>query len=165
MEAHMSRSRDWMPQFNWPVFGPFLGIIATLLVVGLVVGVRLWPDGAEESPAVLGADSNDSDQLPSQLGTGGPGPLLLPPAVQELKLHSLPARVSGAPSVRRGPGTQYPSVHMLSDGEEVHVIACSPGCEWYRILSLSEADAQLWVPAIFVTVNGRVDALPVLTPQ
>ncbi len=161
----MSRSRDWVPQFNWPVFGPFLGIVATLFVVGLVVGVRLWPDGAEEPSAALGTSPDQQDALPPQPGTGGPGPLLLPPAVQELKLHSLPARVSGTPNVRRGPGTQYPSVHMLADGEEVHVIACSPGCEWYRILSLSDAEAQLWLPAIFVTVNGRADALPVLTPQ
>jgi hypothetical protein len=30
---------------------------------------------------------------------------------------------------------------------------------------LTEATAQLWVPAVFVTVNGRADTLPVLTPQ
>lgn len=161
----MSRNRDWMPQFNWPVFGPFLGIIATLLVVGLVVGVRLWPDGAAENPAAFGTNPDQDDPLPTNPGTGGAGPLLVPPEVRELKLRSLPGRVSGTPSVRRGPGTQYPAVHPLSDGEEVHVIACSPGCEWYRILSLSDAESQLWLPAVFVTVNGRADSLPVLTPQ
>jgi hypothetical protein len=161
----MSRSRDWMPQFNWPVFGPFLGIVATLLIVGLVVGVRLWPEGSADAPGALGTNPDQNDAPPERPGTGGPGPLLVPPAVQELKLHSLPGRVSGTPSVRRGPGTQYAAVHQLKDGEEVHVIACSPGCEWYRILSLSDAEAQLWLPAVFVTVNGRADALPVLTPQ
>ncbi|MGH2584991.1 MAG: SH3 domain-containing protein [Dehalococcoidia bacterium] len=159
----MSHNRDWMPQFNWPVFGPFLGILATLLVVGVVIGVRLWPDGDE--PAVFGTNPEVDSPLPDTPGRGGPGPVLLPPAVEALRLNSLSARVSGVPTVRRGPGTQYAGVHQLQNGEEVHVIACSPGCEWYRILSLTDAEAQLWVPAIFVTVNGRVESLPVLTPQ
>jgi hypothetical protein len=161
----MSRTRDWMPQFNWPVFGPFLGILVTLLVVGIVVGVRLWPDRSGDGNTAFGTNPDQNAPLPEVPGTGGPGPLLVPPSVQELKLMSLPARVSGTPQVRQGPGTQYQAVHQLSNGEEVHVIACSPGCEWYRILSLSDAQAQLWVPAVFVTVNGRPDSLPVLTPQ
>ena len=103
--------------------------------------------------------------LPSTPGAGGAGAALLPPQVRELKLGSLSALVTGTPSVRRGPGTQYLGDYTLHNGEEVHVIACSPGCEWYRILSLSDAEAQLWLPAIFVTVNGRVEDLPVLTPR
>ena len=168
-EARMSTRRDRMPQFNWPVFGPFLGIIATLLVVGIVVGVRVWPDGSGDGASVRsardGANPDRDAPLPASPGTGGAGPVLLPPAVRELKLYSLSGRVSGSPTVRRGPGTQYPGVHVLQNGEEVHVIARSPGCEWYRILSLSDAEAQLWLPAIFVTVNGRVEDLPVLTPR
>jgi hypothetical protein len=157
-----------MPQFNWPVFGPLLGIIATLLIVGTIIGGRLASDRLGDSPATRTADGTNPDRdapLPANPGTGGAGPDLLPPAVRELKLRSLPARVSGTPTVRSGPGTQYPGVHTLQNGEEVHVIACSPGCEWYRILSLTEATAQLWVPAVFVQVNGRTDTLPVLTPQ
>lgn len=38
----MSTHGNWMPQFNWPVFGPLLGIFATLALVGAVVGSRLW---------------------------------------------------------------------------------------------------------------------------
>ncbi len=165
----MSRSRDWMPQFNWPVFGPFLGIVATLLVVGLVVGVRLWPDqssgGTPADSTALGTNPDRNAPLPPNPGTGGAGPVQLPPEVRELKLVSIPARVSGAPNVRGGPGTQYPSLHSLQNGEEVHVIACSPGCEWLRILSLSDGRAQHWVPSVFLTVSGRVEGLPVLTPQ
>jgi poly-beta-hydroxyalkanoate depolymerase len=56
-------------------------------------------------------------------------------------------------------------VFALHHGEEVHVIACSPGCEWLRILSLNEADAQHWIPAVFAVVNGPTDSLPVLTPR
>ena len=163
----MSRSRDRMPQFNWPVFGPLLGIIATVLIVGLVVGARLLPDIGDSAPdqRVAGTNPDRDAPLPQNPGTGGAGPVLLPPSVAELKLHSLAARVSGSPTVRGGPGTQYPGLHQLKEGEEVHVIACSPGCEWLRILSLIDAQAQHWVPAVFLTVAGRVDALPVLRPQ
>jgi hypothetical protein len=45
------------------------------------------------------------------------------------------------------------------------VIACSPGCEWYRILSLTDAEVQFWVPSAFLTLSGKSDGLPVLTPQ
>lgn len=165
----MARSRDWFPQFNWPVFGPLLGIAATLVVVGLVVGARLWPDVSTSNrgsdPIASGTNPDRNAPLPENPGMGGAGPVLLPPDVRELKLRSLPARVSGSPNVRGGPGTQYPSLHQLQNGEEVHVIACSPGCEWLRILSLTDGRAQHWVPAVFLTVSGRVDALPVLTPQ
>ena len=163
----MSLTRDRMPQFNWPVFGPLLGIILTVLVVGVVVGVRVWPDGEamDDRARRDGSNPERDAPLPANPGTGGAGPALLPPAVQALKLQSLSARVIGTPSVRSGPGTQYPSTHTLRDGEEVHVIACSPGCEWLRILSLSDAQAQFWLPAVFLAVNGRVESLPVLTPR
>lgn len=163
----MSTNRDWMPQFNWPVFGPFLGILATLLVVGIVIGIRLWPDGG--APARRTGDSHNPERnapLPANPGIGGPGVLgLLPPGAREMKLHALSARIEGTPTVRRGPGVQYSGLFTLQHGEEVHVIACSPGCEWLRILSLTEADAQHWIPAVFAVVNGPADTLPVLTPR
>ena len=43
------------------------------------------------------------------------------------------------------------------------MIACSPGCDWLRILSLTD-DGQRWIPSAFLTVSGRVDELPVQTP-
>ncbi len=164
----MARNLDRMPQFNWPVFGPLLGIIVTLALVGVVLVPRLWPEGDDPTRVQTITDGTNPDRnapLPANPGTGGAGPVLLPPEVHELKLRSLSARVSGAPTVRQGPGTQYPGLHQLQTGEEVHVIACSPGCEWLRILSLSDAHAQWWVPAVFLTVSGRVESLPVLTPQ
>lgn len=163
----MIRSRDWMPQFNWPVFGPLLGILATFLVVGTVIAVRVWPatDSAGEQATVIGGNPDRDAPLSANPGTGGAGPVLLPPAVRELKIRSLSARVTGSPTVRLGPGTQYPGAHALQTGEEVHVIACSPGCEWYRILSLTDANAQFWVPGTFLAVTGSPDTLPVLTPR
>lgn len=162
----MSHSRDWMPQFNWPVLGPALGIIATLVVVGLVVSGRMWGgSNRAPQPVASGGNPDRNAPLPANPGTGGAGPVLLPPAARELKLRSIPARVNGLPTVRRGPGTQYAGVGQLQHGEEVHLIACSPGCEWYRILSLTEPESQTWLPAVFVTVNAKTDTLPVLTPQ
>jgi hypothetical protein len=158
----MSRDSDWLPQFNWPVFGPLLGAVVALIVVAFVVGARLWPAGG---PSAFGTNPDRDAPVTATAGRGGPGPMLLPPEVRELKLHSLPARVNGTPTVRSGPGTQYGGVYQLTAGEEVHVIACSPDCEWLRILSLADAQAQLWVPAVFVSVNGRTESLPVLTPR
>ena len=163
----MSLTRDRMPQFNWPVFGPLLGIILTVLLVAVVIGVRVWPEGDDAAGRSRAAGVNPARDapLPANPGMGGAGPVLLPPAVEALKLRSLSARVIGTPSVRTGPGTQYSSTYALRDGEEVHVIACSPGCEWLRILSLTDAQAQLWVPAVFLAVSSPVETLPVLTPR
>jgi hypothetical protein len=162
----MIRSRDWMPQFNWPVFGPLLGILATFLIVGSVIAVRVWPQG-ETGTSITAAGTNPERDGPlsASPGTGGAGTALLPPEVRDLKVRSLSARVTGTPTVRTGPGTQYPGAYTLKQGEEVHVIACSPGCEWYRVLSLTDANAQLWVPGSFLAVTGKPESLPVLTPQ
>lgn len=161
----MSRSHDWMPQFNWPVFGPVVGILGTLLIVGLVLSGRAWGVDPPSPIASRGGNPDRNAPLPANPGVGGAGPVLVAPAARELQLRSLSARVNGIPTVRSGPGTQYPGLGQISHGEEVHVIACSPGCEWLRVLSLTEPESQRWIPAIFLTVNGKTDALPVLTPQ
>jgi hypothetical protein len=106
-----------MPQFNWPVFGPLLGIIATLLIVGTIVGGRLASDRLDERDAPRTFDGTNPDRdapLPENPGRGGAGPELLPPAVRELKLRSLPARVSGTPTVRSGP-ERISGLHMPAE--------------------------------------------------
>jgi hypothetical protein len=160
----MSQKHDWMPQFNWPVFGPLLGIIATLFIVSAVVGSRVLEREGGVG-VTFGTNPERGAPLASNGGRGGPGPVLLAPEVEALKLRSLAARVNGTPTVRKGPGTQYGGLHSLQNGEEVHVIACSPGCEWYRILSLTDAEVQFWVSSAFLAVSGKADQLPVLTPQ
>src|SRR5207302_9286027 len=115
--------RDRMPQFNWPVFGPLLGIIAVVLIVSAVIGARvLERDG--DSSVSFGTNPQRDAPLPANPGRGGPAPVLLPPAVEQLKLRSIPARVNGTPTVRKGPGTQYGGLHVLQNGEELHVSAC-----------------------------------------
>lgn len=49
------------------------------------------------------------------------------------------------------------------DDQELHVIACSPGCAWVRVFSLDD-DGQRWVPLVFLSVSGRLEELPVLAP-
>lgn len=160
----MIRRHTALPQFNWPVFGPLLGILATLAVVSLVLLPRVWPAHQDASTA-LGANPQRDAPLPANPGIGGPDPALQAPSVRSAALATLSARVVGAPTLRRGPGTEYPTGDTLANGAEVHVIACSPGCSWLRLLTLGNADAQVWIPAVFLSVNGAVDGLPVLTPR
>jgi len=154
-----------MPQFNWPVFGPLVGILTVLFVVSFVIGSRVLARPESSSVPSVATGSNPERDAPLPASPGRGGPTLVPPAAAELRLFSLPARVLGAPTVRKGPGTQYGGLHSLQNGEEVHLIACSPGCEWYRILSLSDPGVQFWAPAAFLSVSGKPETLPVLKPE
>ena len=149
----MPRRYQWFPQFNWPVFGPL--IVALALIVG--VSGLLWSLSLTGRSDRTGVSSGG--RVP---GTGGGAELRAPDAVRS-KLFSLSARVNGSPTIRRGPGTQYEAVSKASDGQEFHVIACSPGCEWLRLLSLAD-EGQWWLPAVFLSVGGKVEQLPVLSP-
>ncbi len=150
----MPRLASRFPQFNWPVFGPLIVVLALIVgISGFAVSLTTGSDG------VGAARQESQSHMP---GTGG-GEDLRPPELVRSKLFSLSARVNGSPTIRRGPGTQYPSVAKAVDGQELHVIACSPNCEWLRVFSLTD-DGQWWVPSAFLTVSGDVHQLPVLTP-
>ena len=151
----MLRKRESVPQFNWPVFGPL--IVALALIVG-VSGFMYSLTTTREQPGPVREPAGDA-RAP---GTGG-GADLRPPELVRSKLFSLSARVNGSPTIRRGPGTQYPAVAKAMDGQEFHVIACSPRCEWLQIFSLTD-DGQWWLPSVFLSVSGDVQELPVLTP-
>lgn len=148
----MLRRQEWFPQFNWPVFAPLIVVLA------LIVGIS----GFVYSFTVSGGSSSQRAEGGHVPGTGG-GADLRPPELARSQLFSLSARVNGAPTIRRGPGTQYAAVSRAAEGQEFHVIACSPGCEWLRVFSLND-DGQWWLPAVFLSVSGRVEELPVLTP-
>jgi hypothetical protein len=147
------RKDEWFPQFNWPVFGPL--IVALALIVG--VSGLIWSLSITNR-----SDASDRAAGGRVPGTGGGVELRAPDAVRS-KLFSLSARVNGTPTIRRGPGTQYEVVSRANDGQEFHVIACSPGCEWLRLLSLTD-EGQWWLPAVFLSVSGKVEQLPVLSP-
>ena len=150
----MPRSSVWLPQLDWSVFGALVVVLALIVgISGFVVG--LTASGERSS----GSDQGAQRRVP---GTGG-GVDLRPPELVRRQLFSLSARVNGAPAIRRGPGTQYPVVGKATDGQELHVIACSPGCEWLRVFTLAD-DGQWWIPAVFLSVSGRLEDLPVLTP-
>lgn len=129
------------------------------MVVALTIGIS----GFVYSFFSPGAgSSSQAANATAVLGTGG-GYDLRPPSAERAKVYSLSARVLGNPTLRRGPGTQYAPVQAASDGQEFHVIACSPGCEWLRIFTLGD-DGQWWLPANFLSLSGDVKTLPVLTP-
>lgn len=153
----MPRKQDRFPQLNWPVFAPLIVVLALVVgVSGFVVSLTAPGTRGSASPAPQA--SRDS-RVP---GTGG-GADLRPPELVRSQLFSLSARVNGTPTIRRGPGTQYPAVTKALDGQEFHVIACSPGCDWLRVFSLTD-EGQWWLPAVFLSVSGKVEQLPVLAP-
>jgi hypothetical protein len=147
----------WFPQFNWAVFGPLIAVLALIVgISGFVVSFTVPGSGSS------GGSSEATTRDTHVPGTGG-GVDLRPPQLVKSQLFSLSARVNGTPTIRRGPGTQYPVVAKVTDGQEFHVIACSPGCEWLRVFSLTD-DGQWWLPSVFVTVSGKLEELPILTP-
>lgn len=151
--------RNWLAQFNWAVVGPLVTVLALIIgVAGFVVSLTV---SGEPSSGVSPAPEARATSTP-QPGTGG-GVELLPPQLVRSPLFSLSARVNGSPTIRRGPGTQYAAVRQVADGQEFHVIACSPGCEWLRLLNLND-DGQWWLPAVFLSVSGKLEQLPVLVP-
>lgn len=150
----MVRIAERLPQFNWSVFGPLVVILS--LIVGVSGFVYSLGTGEDAGPAQAALSATHAP------GTGG-GADLRPPELVKSELFSLSARVNGSPTIRRGPGTQYPTVAKAVDGQELHVIACSPGCDWLRVFSLTDS-GQWWLPSAFLTVSGDVHQLPVLTP-
>lgn len=153
-----------MPRaLNWAA-RPRADLLVPLVVaLALVVGLSGLVVGFTDAPATGGGPVTLSTaRTPTAPGTGG-GTELRPPGVVRAQLLSLSARVSGTPTIRRGPGVQYAAVARASDGEEYHVIACSPGCEWLRVFTLTD-DGQWWLPSVFVSVSGDVARLPVLAP-
>jgi hypothetical protein len=147
------RTFSGFPQFNWPVLAPLLCLFVLVIgISGFVYGSLLVDDSS-------GAISSSGGRT---VGRGG-GIDLRPPELVRSKVLSLSARVVGAPMIRRGPGTQYAEVKRAADGEEYHVVACSPGCEWLQVFSLSDP-GQWWLPSSFLSVSGKVEQLQVLTP-
>jgi hypothetical protein len=145
------------PQLNWAVAGPL--VVALALIVGIsgfIFSLTVTDTSLGRS---RGGDTSEGSHVP---GTGG-GVDLRPPQLVRSQLFSLSARVVGSPTLRRGPGTQYAVVSRPTEGQEFHVIACSPGCEWLRVFSLND-DGQWWLPATFLAVSGNVNELPILTP-
>lgn len=142
--------RRSFPQFNWSVVAPLLIALALLFgASGFIYGL-VAPDRA-----------GDSDGALQRAGTGGGMDLRAPDLVKS-KLFSLSARITGSPTIRKGPGTQYDEVFKVNEGQEFHIVACSPGCSWVRLMTLD--NAQWWLPSTFVAVSGDINELPVLTP-
>lgn len=81
-----------------------------------------------------------------------------PPAA--LRQASTPAGASGlavilgSVAVRIGPGDHYDIMGQLGEGDAVRVVACTPGCTWYR------TEAGGWLPAGMLV--GASTDLPVI---
>jgi hypothetical protein len=132
-------------------------------VLALIIGIAGFVVSITVSGDTSGGQSQGAGISGHVPGTGG-GVELRPPELVRSQLFSLSGRVTGSPTMRRGPGTQYPAVRQVADGQEYHVIACSPGCEWLRVLNLND-DGQWWLPAVFLDVSGELEELPILTPS
>lgn len=156
-ESPVLRRLGPVPQLNWSVAGPLVVILSLIVgLSGFVVSYTGTGIGGSDDRPVSAARNLGAS------GTGG-GVDLRPPELVKSQIFSLSARVAGSPTIRRGPGTQYAPVAKATEGQEVHVIACSPNCDWLRVFSLND-EGQWWLPAAFLVVSGKVDELPVLTP-
>jgi len=64
-------------------------------------------------------------------------------------------------NVRAGPGTSYPVVGRLTDGESVNIIGQSVDGAWWQVCCVDQK--QGWVSGALVEAQGRLGDVPVIT--
>ena len=66
-------------------------------------------------------------------------------------------------NIRSGPGTEYPRIGTLLEGQSAEVIGVSPDRGWWTIKFPYAANGQGWVSAQYMTAKN-VDNVPVIQP-
>ncbi len=70
-------------------------------------------------------------------------------------------RATTGVNLRAGPGTDYPKVGGLKEGESVEVLDRTSDGEWYRVRL---PDEQLvWVAADYIAVESKIDVIPTIS--
>jgi uncharacterized protein YraI len=63
--------------------------------------------------------------------------------------------------VRQGPGTNYPTVGSLAQGDTAPIVGRNADSSW---LAISFSGGTAWVFAGLITVEGDVSQLPLVAP-
>ena len=63
-------------------------------------------------------------------------------------------------NVRSGPGTVYPIVGVLSQGDTVEVVVKNATGDWLQILYLANAEGRGWIAAAYVDLTGSLTQVP-----
>jgi uncharacterized iron-regulated membrane protein len=130
-----------MPQFNWPVMGPIVLILALVAGGAVFLGTHLPHPAAQ-----VGRGTASPPQAAARASA-------TPTGVQ------IPGRVIGTPHIRSDPSSNAIVLQDLQGGQTVQVTACSAGCAWYRVALPGQATSG-WVSSAFVDVQGDEHKLP-----
>ena len=119
-------------------------ILSVLAFIIFVIGVAIMPtspDSMALSESVIAA--------PAEIGT--PASVRQAPAPAGAPGIAV---ILGSVAVRIGPDERYDIMGQLGEGDAVRVVACTPGCTWYR------TEAGGWLPAGMLI--GASTDLPVI---
>ncbi|NLX09062.1 MAG: SH3 domain-containing protein [Chloroflexi bacterium] len=106
------------------------------------------PEAAESPAAPTGGDS--------------PAPTTAPVATAAPQTSGPTARINSPNlNVRQGPGTSYPAVGVLADGEVVPLVGRNNDSSWWAI---NYAGGTAWIFAGLTATQGDTSSLPLVAP-
>lgn len=139
-----------------------LAIILSLLVfVIFVVAVAAIPtarDSVTFSSVVEAAPIGSVSTAPKQAAPAD--------AAQASSNMQGMAIILATTAVRIGPGDEYDLMGQLGEGDAVRVVACTPGCRWYRTEAGGwiPAAMQIGAPADLPVIADAAVVVPTVTP-
>jgi hypothetical protein len=108
------------------------------------------------------AAADQAAAMPDQ-GQDGPGTATAMPVVSAAPAFAgLPGQVAASANVRAGPGTGYPIITVVYQGDKLTVLATDPAQDWLLVRSSGQ---EGWVSRSLVTISGNISALPKATPS
>lgn len=91
-----------------------------------------------------------------------------PEVVEEIPEEEPPpsepvARANQNTNCREGPGTNYPAITIINEGQEAPIVGQSANTNWL-ILRPEGQSANCWIAAFLATVEGDLDQVAVIEP-
>lgn len=90
-------------------------------------------------------DDDDNNQPPPPTNTPAPQPTAVPGFTGVVQVQRL--------NVRQGPGTTYPVIGTVSQGETVTILSRNEFGDWWRACCISGTTQDGWMAAQFITPN------------
>lgn len=140
---------------------------------GFFLGQCLDPNKTVDSYLLFDVPGNSSDLwlrlTDTEIQIGSIVGLMTPTPMPTNTYTPTPTHVPGPKgrattgvNLRAGPGTNYPKVGGLKEGESVEVLDRTGDGEWYR--ARLPSGQLVWVAADYITVESKIDAVPTIMP-
>ncbi len=130
-----------------------------------------------EVPTATPVPDDDDDEQPTAVPTALPtegappatptsdNPAVVPTATTAPPLEGVTATVNVARlNLREGPGTGYPAIGVITNGEIVRVLGRTEISDWWRVCCLNGTTTAGWVASQYLTPNFDLNQATVLLP-